>query len=290
MPHETRHSRPSEPVPRRSRPHGERRTWAVEPTATHWKRIPGRGGLTLRILARIKRGGTSAQRREATAANLCPARVRGGAVDADSHPASHDRGASDRERDDGHRPRLAGGAGIERVASAIRGGYSHRLHARPRRNAAAQCAAGDRWRAAIGARRRRAQGDETMMRFRLWSVALLAMLMTAALTPGALADTIAPAPSSLWATGGSGPPPMAWRDGPRMRPRQVSGLPWSRVWVSHLPNDPELAELERRIAEHPTRPWAAPEPKEPVRVPAGHVSRADRRARAKRMSTLCAGR
>lgn len=70
-----------------------------------------------------------------------------------------------------------------------------------------------------------------MMRFRLWSVALLAMLMTAALTPGALADAIAPAPSALWTTGGNGPPPMAWRDGPRMRPRQVSGLPWSRVWV-----------------------------------------------------------
>ena len=68
------------------------------------------------------------------------------------------------------------------------------------------------------------------MKFRMMSVALLAMLLVAALTPAAFADTIIPARVSVTDTGGGGPPPIAWRALARA-PRQVSGLPWSRVWV-----------------------------------------------------------
>lgn len=55
--------------------------------------------------------------------------------------------------------------------------------------------------------------------------------------------------------------------------------------MSHLPNDPELAEFERRIAELAARSLA-PSPAKLVRVPAGHASRAQRRALAKRDGTL----
>ncbi len=54
--------------------------------------------------------------------------------------------------------------------------------------------------------------------------------------------------------------------------------------MSYIPHDSKLEEIERRIAEHSTRPWAAPEPQEPVRVPAGHVNRAQRRAHEKRLA------
>lgn len=68
------------------------------------------------------------------------------------------------------------------------------------------------------------------MRFRMMGIAMVAMLLIAALTPAALADTVAPPRSALSETGGGGPPPIVWRELARA-PRQVSGLPWSRVWV-----------------------------------------------------------
>ncbi len=55
--------------------------------------------------------------------------------------------------------------------------------------------------------------------------------------------------------------------------------------MSYLPNDPEHTEAERRIAELATRLLARSSAK-PVRIPAGHANRAQRRAFAKRNGML----
>lgn len=68
------------------------------------------------------------------------------------------------------------------------------------------------------------------MKLRLLSLSLVVAMLLAALTPTAHADSL---PASAYAPAearGDDPPGMRWAYAPRLA-RQVSGLPWSRVWV-----------------------------------------------------------
>lgn len=68
------------------------------------------------------------------------------------------------------------------------------------------------------------------MKFRTMGVALVAMLLLAAVAPAAQATAL-PASYGVHSTSGGGPPPDAREWIARRAPRQVSGLPWSRVWI-----------------------------------------------------------
>ena len=68
------------------------------------------------------------------------------------------------------------------------------------------------------------------MKIRMMSLATIAMLLVALLTPTAFADSATVPRTYTSAVSDDGPPSIAWCFAGRA-PRQVSGLPWSRVWV-----------------------------------------------------------
>jgi len=69
------------------------------------------------------------------------------------------------------------------------------------------------------------------MRFRFMSLAMIAMLLIAAITPTASADAALPASYAPGEARGDDPPDARMLSASRRRARQVSGLPWSRVRV-----------------------------------------------------------
>lgn len=69
------------------------------------------------------------------------------------------------------------------------------------------------------------------MRIRFLSFSLVVALLVAAITPAATADAL---PATAYAPAearGDDPPAVRWLYESDRPARQVSGLPWSRVWV-----------------------------------------------------------
>lgn len=69
------------------------------------------------------------------------------------------------------------------------------------------------------------------MRIRFLSLSLVVALLVAAITPAAIADTLPASPYAPAEARGDDPSAARWLYESDRPARQVSGLPWSRVWV-----------------------------------------------------------